>query len=183
MNILDIAENSVRADASLVEIALEQDTAQGTQLLRITDNGKGMDAEMLARVTDPFSTTRTTRKVGLGLPFLKMATQLTDGWMDIKSEVGVGTTVTASFGLDHIDLMPLGDIGGTLSTLVQGTPGIDFVFYFQRDGGRFCFDTRQARLILEGVPLNEPQVVLFIKDHVTAGVAAVLKGEPPEELG
>lgn len=183
MNILDIAENSVRAGASLVGITLEQDTGKTTQCLTIADNGKGMDAEMVARVTDPFSTTRTTRKVGLGLPFLKMAAEQTGGSLCIESTVGVGTTVTATFGLGHIDLMPLGDIGGTMATLVQGSPDIDFVFCFCRDGDSFQFDTRNARAVLEGVPLNEPQVVLFIKEHVAAGVAAVMQGQPPEQLG
>ncbi|MDL2294555.1 ATP-binding protein [Ruminococcaceae bacterium OttesenSCG-928-D13] len=191
MNILDIAENSVRAGASLVEITLTQDTAENRQTLTVRDNGKGMDAEMVAQVTDPFTTTRTTRKVGLGLPFLKMAAEQTGGGLVIDSTPGLGTTVTASFTLGHIDLMPLGDIGGTIAALVQSSCGdpayrsaelaeakdeIDFVFTFTRDGKTFAFSTKDARQILEGVPLSEPAVAVFIKDHITEGVQELTAG-------
>ncbi len=170
MNILDVAENSVSAGAALVQITLTQNTAAALQTLTIEDDGKGMDADMVRRVTDPFVTTRTTRKVGLGLPFLKMAAELTGGGLHITSTPGVGTAVTATFGLNHIDLAPLGDVGGTIATLCQGAPDSDFVFTFTRDNHRFCFDTREARAVLGGVPLNTPEVTLFIRDHVREGV-------------
>ena len=176
MNILDVAENSVSAGASLVRITLGQDTAAALQTLTIEDNGRGMSAEMAAAVTDPFVTSRTTRKVGLGLPFLKMAAEMTGGQMHITSALGAGTTVAATFGLGHIDLAPLGDIGGTVATLCQGAPDTDFVFTFTRDGREFAFDTRQAREILGGVPLDTPEVTLFIRDHVREGVQQVLDG-------
>lgn len=171
MNILDIAENSVAAGAGLIGISLWENTAQKRLTLTITDDGKGMDAEMVARVTDPFTTTRTTRKVGLGLPFLKMAAQQTGGDMSIQSTPGVGTTVSAWFTLGHIDLMPLGDMGGTLAALVQTSPDIDFAFSYQRNGESFTFNTRDAREILQGVPLSQPSVAVFIKDHINQGLA------------
>ncbi|MDL2219445.1 ATP-binding protein [Ruminococcaceae bacterium OttesenSCG-928-O06] len=177
MNILDIAENSVRADASLVEIALIQDSASGMQSLVVRDDGKGMDEEMVRRVTDPFTTTRTTRKVGLGLPFLQMAARQTGGDLSIQSTPGVGTTVTASFTMGHIDLAPLGDMGGTLAALVQSGEEIDFLFTFEKDGRKFVFDTREARRMLDGVPLGTPAVVQFIKEHVNEGIQEVLAGE------
>lgn len=177
MNILDIAENSVRAGAALVEIGLVENTARRCLALTIQDDGKGMDAAMLQNVTDPFCTTRTTRKVGLGLPFLKMAAEMTGGEMHIQSEVGVGTVVTATFTLGHIDLMPLGDMPATLQVLVQTNPDMDFVFRYQKDAHSFVFDTREVRAVLEGVPLSEPAVALFVRDYIAEHMEAVQSGE------
>lgn len=176
MNILDVAKNSIRANATAVKIFVCQNTAKKLQTITIKDNGKGMPAEMLKDVTNPFTTTRKTRKVGLGLPLLKMAAQQTGGGLCIKSAVGKGTTVTASFGLYHIDLMPLGNMGSSISTLVQASPDVCFEFYFIKDGQSFCFCTEEARQILEGLPLDTPQVVLFIKEHVNQGITQVLNG-------
>lgn len=174
MNVLDVAENSVRAGASLIEITLVQNSSANRQTLLIADNGKGMDADMVQKVTDPFTTTRTTRKVGLGLPFLKMAAEMTQGSLSIESTVGVGTKVTAVFTLDHIDLMPLGDMGSTISALVQGSPDTDLVYRFEKDGDIYVFDTREAREVLDGVPLSEPSVLLFIRQHVQEGMQEIL---------
>lgn len=180
MNILDVAENSVRAGASLVEIRLCEDTAQNLLMLSIADNGKGMSREMAQNVTDPFFTTRTTRKVGLGLPLLRMAAQMTGGGLDIQSQPGVGTTVTATFTPGHIDLMPLGDMAGTLSALASANPDIDFVFTCKKDEAQFVFDTRAMREILGDVPLSEPAVAVFMRDYAAEGIAAVQRGECPE---
>ncbi len=180
MNVLDIAENSVSAGAKHIEISLAQNTAEKRQTLIIADDGKGMDADMLRRVTDPFTTTRTTRKVGLGLPFLQMAARQTGGDLSIESAPGKGTTVSAWFTMGHIDLMPLGDMGGTIATLVQASPDIDFSYCFKRDGAEFVFTTGEARQILDGVPLNAPEVVLFIKDHVNEGMKELILKESPQ---
>lgn len=174
MTVLDIAENSVRAGASLVQITLTQNTAASLQTLIIKDDGKGMSAEMVKTVCDPFTTTRTTRKVGLGLPFLKMAAEQTGGSLCVQSTLGVGTTVTATFTLGHIDLMPLGDIGGSISALCQSHTETDFIFTFSRNGNVFTFDTRQAKELLDGVSLSEPAVAVFIRQHVSGNVADVL---------
>ncbi|MDL2324220.1 ATP-binding protein [Ruminococcaceae bacterium OttesenSCG-928-A16] len=173
MNILDIAENSVRAGSSNIEITLAQDTAQNSQTLVIKDDGKGMDAEMVQSVTDPFCTTRTTRKVGLGLPFLKMAAELTGGTLQIESAPGVGTTVTASFVLNHIDLAPLGNMGSTIATLVQCNPQLNFMYTFAKNNSRFVFDTREVRQILGDIPLSAPSVAIFIRDYITEQTEAV----------
>ncbi|MGD9560224.1 MAG: sensor histidine kinase [Oscillospiraceae bacterium] len=172
MNILDVAENAVAAGATLIAIALEQDTAAMRQTLRIEDNGRGMDAATVQKVTDPFYTTRTTRDVGLGLPFLKMAAEMTGGALAIESTPGKGTCVSASYGLGHIDLMPLGDMGGTVAALVQARPDIDIDFSFCRDGAVFRFTTAEAREILGGVSLGEAAVAQFIKSYVDEGIEA-----------
>ncbi len=166
MNILDIAQNSVRAGAGLCRIELREDTAQNSLLLCIADNGCGMDEEMVKRVTDPFFTSRKTRKVGLGLPFLKMAAEMTGGGLSIHSKLGQGTEIQARFTLGHIDLMPLGDLGATMAALCAGSPEMEFQLLYQRDTHQFLFDTKQLREILGEVPFSQPAVTVFIAEYV-----------------
>lgn len=164
MNVLDVAENSVAAGATLVAITLSIDTAAKRMTLAITDNGKGMPPEMAARVTDPFCTTRKTRKVGLGLPLLKMTAQATGGEMSIASKMGEGTTVRVSFGLSHIDRPPMGDVPGVLHTLVLMNPQTDFRFAFDYDGKTFVLDTREIREAAAPIPLDHPEISAWIRD-------------------
>ena len=174
LNVLDVAENSVRADASLVEITVEEDTAADRLAIVIRDNGKGMTPEQVQTVIDPFYTTRTTRKVGLGVPFFRMAAQLSGGDLTIQSRVGEGTAVTATFGLTSIDRMPLGDINGTIATLVQCNPGIDWLYTRRKDGREMVMDTRQFREVLEDMPLDSPEVLGFLRDYLAENTAELL---------
>lgn len=174
LNVLDVAENSVRADASLVEITVEEDTAAGWLTIVIRDNGRGMTPEQVQTVIDPFYTTRTTRKVGLGVPFFRMAAQLSGGDLTIQSRMGEGTAVTATFGLTSIDRMPLGDINGTIATLVQCNPGIDWLYTRRKDGREMVMDTRQFREILEDTPLDSPEVLGFLRDYLAENTAELL---------
>ena len=170
LNILDITKKSIKAGATLIEIALEE-TAE-TFTFRITDNGCGMDKEMLSRVTNPFVTTRSTRKVGLGIPFIKMQAEMTGGHLTIDSTPIFaspdrhGTTLTAFFYKNHIDFTPLGDIVSTIVTLIQGNPTIDFVFTHTLEKGEVSLDTRQMRELLEGVPLNAYEVLEWVSAHL-----------------
>ncbi|MEA5011316.1 MAG: ATP-binding protein [Angelakisella sp.] len=173
LNVLDIAQNSVRAQASLICIKVEEDPDMDRLAITIEDNGCGMTEEQAARVQDPFFTTRTTRKVGLGVPFFKMAAELTGGGLTIQSQPGKGTTVLATFGLSHIDRMPLGDISGTVAALIQCNPDIDFV-YTRRIGQRsVTADTREFRKILGDIPLDTPEVSLFIREFLDENTAAL----------
>ena len=173
LHLLDIAKNSTAAGATLVRIELTE-SAQRLLTIRVADNGRGMPPSLLAAVSDPFTTTRTTRKVGLGIPFFRMAAQLTGGDLTIQSEVGAGTTVTATFGLGSIDRMPLGDINGTICALVQCNPDIDWVYTRRRDGREMTMDTREFREILGEVPLNSPEVLQFLRDYLTENTAELL---------
>ena len=166
LNILDVAENSVRAGASLVEIAVDADLEQNRLTVMIKDNGCGMSPEQLEQVTDPFFTTRTTRKVGLGIPFFKMAALSADGDFEIVSKEGEGTEVKAEFALNHIDRMPLGDINGTIYTLVNFHPDMDFCYVYRYDGKEFVLDTRQMRDILGDIPLDTPEVTGYIREYL-----------------
>ena len=166
LNVLDIAQNSVRAEASLIQISVDVDEAADTLTITIEDNGCGMTAQQTARVTDPFFTTRTTRKIGLGVPFFKMAAESTGGSFSIQSEPGVGTKVTAVFGLSHIDRMPLGDMNGTIYTLITFNTQIDFLYTYTFNQRSFTLDTREFKNILEGVPLNNPEVSEYIRQFL-----------------
>ncbi len=167
LNILDVAENSVKAKATLTVIRL---TEEGETLtLVIEDDGCGMTEEVVRSVTDPFYTTRTTRKVGLGLPLLKMAAEMTGGEMTVVSRAAAeypdthGTTVTAGFNTAHIDCPPLGDVVETVVTLIQGHPDADFLFCHTVQGKEITLDTRELRQVLEGVPLNTYEVLQWIE--------------------
>ncbi|MBQ9121497.1 MAG: sensor histidine kinase [Clostridia bacterium] len=168
LNILDIAENSVRARANNVWILLDETESE----LKITvrDDGCGMSQEFLATVTDPFSTTRTTRKVGLGIPFFKMEAEQTGGWFKIESsqaEKDHGTTTTAFFCKNSIDYIPLGDLVGTICTLIMGAPAIDFIFEHKYPTGETVLRTKEMREILgEEVPLSNPDVVGWIRESL-----------------
>ena len=173
LNILDITENSVKAGATLTEILLQQTT--DTLTLTVKDDGCGMDAETVRRVTDPFYTTRTTRPVGMGLPLLRMAAEQTGGGLIITSstEEDHGTEVQAVFHTDHIDCPPLGDVIATLVTLVQGHPDTDFRFLHQRPCGPAVeVDTRELRQVLEDVPLNSYEVLSWFQGYLEEAYAA-----------
>ena len=167
LNILDVAENSTRAGASLVTITVSADTAGDRLTVIIDDDGCGMTEEQVAHVTDPFFTTRTTRKVGLGVPFFKYAAESTGGSFTIQSQPGVGTTVTAVFVLSHIDRMPLGDISSTIHTLVVYHPDTDFRYIYEYDGKSFTLDTREFREILGDVPFDTPEISSYIMEYLT----------------
>ena len=171
LNVLDIAQNSVSAAASLIEIAVCENRRTHELLLGIYDNGKGMTAEQLAAVRDPFFTTRTTRKVGMGVPLFKMAAEMTGGSLSIESEVGVGTRVEALFHTDHVDFTPLGDMADTVVMLITMNLHIDFVYRVTVDDEMFKLDTRELKGILGDVPLNDPGIARWIKDYINENTA------------
>ena len=167
LNILDIAQNSVAADATLVEIRVEENDVTNTLVINVKDNGKGMDEEFLKTVEDPFITTRDTRKIGLGISFLKEAAELTGGFFEIKSAPGKGTTVTAVFTKDHIDRQPVGDITGTLTALISLNPDIDFELCYKINEKEFVFTTLEVKSMLgDDAPLNDFRVIGFLTEYI-----------------
>lgn len=170
LHILDIAENSVKAKSSLIEIDISEDTEKNLLTIKIKDDGCGMSEEFLKRVKDPFSTTRTTRRVGMGLSLFEAAAEQCGGGLQISSTEGVGTDVVVTFSLNHIDRAPLGDMAGTMQTLIGGSPDIDFIFRYEKDNKTFILDTAKMRETLSGVPLDTPEVVLWIGDYINEGI-------------
>lgn len=175
LNILDIAQNSVKARAKNIEITINEDDV--SLEFTIKDDGCGMSEEFLARVTDPFTTTRTTRKVGLGLPLLKMEAEQTGGSLEITSKEESkgedhGTTVRALFRKDSIDYIPLGDIIGTLCVLIQGADEVDYVFTHKRRGKESVeLSTKEMREMLGDLPLSTPDVIAWLRDFLEEGYA------------
>ena len=167
LHLLDVAKNSVTAGARHVEITLTEDEA-GWLTAAIVDDGRGMDPGFLARVTDPFTTTRTTRKVGLGLPLYRLTAEQTGGWLDIQSEVGKGTAVTARFQRRHLDCPPLGDLAGTVALLIQGSPDIELTYRHTTPRGTAELSTAELREILgDDVSLAEPEIFAWIQEYLT----------------
>ena len=166
LNVLDIAQNSISAQADLVEIELTEDIENHELLIGIYDNGKGMTPEQLESVRDPFFTTRTTRKVGMGIPLFKFAAEMTGGRLEMESEVGVGTRVRAYFKTNHLDFTPIGDMASTFVTLVTMNLNIDFVYRRKVGDKEFTVDTRQLKEILGDVPLNEPSIAAWITQYI-----------------
>ena len=144
LHILDIAENSISGSAKRIEIRIHEDPAKDLLTIEIKDDGKGMDEQTRQKALDPFFTTRTTRKVGLGLSLLAQATRESDGTIELNSRPGEGTTVKATFRTSHPDCKPMGDVYETIRTLVAGHPEIDFLFEHRRNGSVYRFNTRET---------------------------------------
>ena len=174
LHILDIAKNSVKAGAKLIEIEVVEDEAKNLLSIGIYDDGCGMSEEFLKTVKDPFSTTRTTRKVGMGIPLFMAAAEACGGGLSITSELGVGTRLDVTFELNHIDRAPLGDMPGTIKTLIWGSPEIDFLYRHTKNGAEFLLDTREIKNVLGGVPLDNPDVLEWIDGYIKEGLSGIL---------
>lgn len=173
LHILDVAENSINAGARLIRIGITEETSKDLFSIRIEDNGMGITEEHLRRVLDPFYTTRTTRKIGLGLSLLAQAARDTGGDINIESREGEGTVVKAWFRPAHIDMKPLGDIADTMMVLITGNPQVDFDFIYKKDGREYGFDTRQLKTELEDVPINAPEIVKPLRDYLKDMMAEI----------
>lgn len=176
LNVLDVTQNSIRADATLIIITVTADRKKDTMTIVIKDNGCGMTKDQVTHVLDPFFTTRTTRKVGLGIPFFQYAATSTGGNFSIDSVVGEGTMVTASFILSHIDRMPLGDMTSTMHTLITLNNRIDFLYTYTVDDKSFTLDTREIRMILDEIPLDSPEVSNYIREFLSENKQEVDQG-------
>lgn len=166
LHLLDIIQNSVKAGARRIEVVVDADPAANRLRLQVIDNGCGMSPELLRRVIDPFVTTRTTRSVGLGIPLLKEQCELTGGHLNLVSEVGKGTTLTADLGLDNIDRLPLGEISETWTVLIMADPMIDYRLTLLSPGQRFDLDLAEIRRQMADVPLSEPSVLEWIRSNI-----------------
>lgn len=179
LHMLDIVQNSVRAEASLVTIQITIDQERDRLTVGIVDDGCGMSEEMVRQVTSPFVTTRTTRSVGLGIPMLKNNAEQSGGDFQITSALGYGTRIEAVFGYRNIDRPPLGDIVGTMLALIAATPEKpDYQLVYTINEAVFTFDLRTIRQSLEGVPLNTPEVLQWIREYLQEGIDEIT----PEQI-
>lgn len=179
--ILDIAQNSLSAGASLIEITVDENLNSDLIIIRVSDNGCGMTEEQVKQVSDPFYTTRTTRRVGMGIPLFRMAAELAGGSLEIASQPGHGTTLTAEFVRSHIDRAPLGDIEGTMTALIRLNPDRDFCYRRMLDGRLFKVDTRELRSVLGDVALDTPEVAEWIGEYIKEQSILLSGGFVPDE--
>jgi anti-sigma regulatory factor (Ser/Thr protein kinase) len=179
LHIMDVAENGVAAGATLIDIAVAEGRKGNRLEITIKDNGRGIPAPLLEQVLNPFYTTRTTRRVGLGLSLFREASRRCEGDFHIKSREGEGTEVYASFKRDHIDLAPFGDIAGSLTSLIMGNPDVDFVYRHKVDGELFRLDTREVKQELEDVSIQHPDVIRYLADLIRESVAELQSPKVP----
>ena len=170
MHILEILMNSIKADASLITLKIRDSFDDDVIAFEIEDNGKGMDEEMVKKAADPFTTSRTTRRIGMGLAFMKGLAETCGGKFDIQSTLGVGTVVSASVQKLNIDTPHLGNIGEMMMEAIQSDENIDYVLEYTTDYGQFVFDSRIIKEELAGVSLLEPEILIWIKEYINQGI-------------
>ncbi|NLN72754.1 MAG: ATP-binding protein [Bacteroidales bacterium] len=166
LHIIDIFQNSVSAKAHKIELIIVEDRINDILRISIYDDGVGMSEKVVAQVVDPFYTTRTTRKVGLGIPLFKQNAESTGGSFKIVSKEGVGTKIDAEFGHAHIDRQPFGDIAGAVVLTATSYPDVRFVYTHTVDDKTFVFDTQEVYELLEGISVQSPEVVLMLKEFI-----------------
>ncbi len=166
LHILDIVENSVAARADKITIRISEDINRDLLSVEVIDNGEGMDEDTLKKVLDPFYTTKTVRRFGLGLPLLSEAAKAANGHLSISSKKGKGTRVRANFQYSHIDRKPLGRMGQTIITLVIGNPEVDFIYVHKKNGHEYCLDTKKIKARLKDRPINSPEGIRLIREDL-----------------
>jgi hypothetical protein len=166
LHILDIVQNSISAGAALIRIIVSENLIDDLLAIIIEDNGKGMTSEQVSKLADPFFTSRTTRKVGMGIPLFKQSAEQSGGKLNIKSEVGIGTTITATFIYSNIDRPPLGDVANAVIILVTSNPNIRFVFEYSFNHKKYIFDTKEVKEALEDLPINTPGIAKYLEEMV-----------------
>ena len=173
MQILELLMNSIQADASHIHLTIRESKAEDRIFITLKDDGKGMSEEFVARVTDPFTTTRTTRKVGMGVAFFKGMTEICNGTFSIDSTVGEGTTIDATVQRDWIDTPPIGDLGEMMMYCIQADEDISYVLTYTTDTDEFVFQSDEVKAMLEGVSLQEPDILIWIKEYINDGIEHV----------
>lgn len=171
LHILDIVQNSVKAGASEIKIEINEFPEKNLLEIIITDNGCGMSKELLSRVKDPFATTRTTRKVGMGISLFEAAAEQCGGHLEIESEPGKGTTLYACFEYNNIDRAPIGNMPETMVTVIMSAPEINYVYTHRRSEKEFRFDTKVIKETLDDVPLTNPDILGWIKEFICEGLS------------
>lgn len=174
LNVLDIAQNSIAANARTIEVLIHQDTQKNELTITVKDDGKGMSEEQVQKVTNPFYTTRTTRKVGMGIPLFKMEAEMCGGSFQLHSVLGEGTMISGTFRTDNIDFVPLGDISSTMATLICLNQDRNFIYTYCVDEKSFTASTNEFLEALGGdIPLNTPEITSWIEDYLREQITSL----------
>ena len=176
MHMMDIVQNSIRAQASEIGICFFEESCDHTLTFRVKDNGCGMSRETVEKLADPFFTTRITRRVGLGIPFLKMTCEQSGGSLRVQSEAGACTIVEAVYRTNHPDCLPLGDIAGYMALLLQANPGIHIRFAYRIDQSLFAIDTRELKE--HGIDLQYPEMMPAVKEFIGLNLEEIYRKRP-----
>ncbi len=176
LHLMDIMQNSIAADATRVEVGIRAEQSRNLLTIYVKDNGCGMSEETVQKVSDPFYTTRTTRKAGLGIPLFRASAEMAGGTMDIQSQPGKGTTISASYEIDHIDRKPLGDVASTITASITGYPEIDFDLVLQNDEDEYLFQTEDVRKQIGEVPINDIVIIQYLKEMIDEQIRSIFGG-------
>jgi len=176
LHLMDIIQNSIVAMGTRINVSIAVYLNSDELKIIVEDNGKGMDDDMLKKVTDPFVTTRDTRKVGLGISLFKASAERSGGYLVITSKKGAGTTLEAVFKINNIDRPPLGDVADTIAGVIASNESLHLTLTLSRDDEMFCFDTKEIRKMLDGVPINEYEVLNWIKGYINEGINVTFGG-------
>lgn len=177
LHILDIAQNSIKAEAETLRIAIIEDMAEDKLIIKIKDDGTGMDFETVEKVVDPFYTSRTTRKVGLGIPLFKSSAEQCGGYFEIHSQLGVGTEIVAAFKHSHIDRVPLGNMPETIVTILNACDHMDLIYTHCYNGNKFTLNSKEIKKLLDGVPISNIDVIKWLRDYITEGLQEMYSSE------
>lgn len=181
MHLLDLIQNSISAGADLIKITIQESTIQNILVVSVEDNGKGMDKDTINKVKDPFFTSRTTRKIGLGIPLLLAAAKRCDGDLIINSEIGKGTKISAYFKLNHIDRAPMGNVWSMMSGVIACNGDIDFEYTHIYNGRLFQMKTRDIKNVLRSVPISSPEVTGWIEEYLRENINNLYGGGKYED--
>ncbi len=173
LHLLDLLQNSTVVDSTHISLDIVDSKEENRFWFRIEDNGRGMSKEFLEKVTDPYSTTRTTRKVGLGLPLIKMNSEQCGGGFRIESEVGKGTILEFWFEHDHLDRPPMGDLSGVFVMTIAHNETIDFIMTYKTDDGEYVFKTEEVKEVLDGMPLNNNDIMRFLREMIEENLGEI----------
>lgn len=183
LNIMDIIQNSLKAGADEITTVIRADRGENRLSIMIKDNGRGMDGEFLKNAKNPFTTTRTTRKVGLGIPFFEDAFVRARGRLDIESETDRGTTLKGYCDISHIDRIPLGDVALTFMQLIMANPHVNFVLTLENTEDTFDFSVEEVKEQLEDVPIDTMEILEWIKGYINEGIKDIFGGVLNEITG
>ena len=173
LHILDIVENAIAAKAKRIDVLIREEVNEDRLVIEIIDDGIGMDEQVREKATDPFFTTRTSRKVGLGLSLMAQAAREAGGMLRVESELGKGTKVIATFQYSHIDRKPLGSMIETMATLLLGNPELDISYSHQKEGKIYTLSSQALKEQFKNRPLTGPEVIQWLKRHLKEGLAQI----------
>ncbi len=170
LHVIDIIQNSLKAGASLLKLIIAENLNEDSLLITIEDNGLGMSREQIEKLEDPFFTSRTTRRVGMGIPLFKQSAEQSEGSFEVVSIEGEGTRVTARFRHSHIDRPPLGDIANAFILMVSANPFVEFLFTYRYNTKEYIFDTVEVKEILDGLPVNDPKIIKILTEMIKSNI-------------